>query len=196
MPGRPKEFNRDDALAKAIDCFWSRGYEAASVATLLEAMGVGRQSAYDTFGEKRQLFVTALEAYADRVGAQMNQILSEGPSPLGRVKRFLGFLSDITHGPAGRGCLLTNTIVELAPHDAAVRQFVSEVLRRLEDAFTENLRAAIDAGELRADLDPLATARLLLALMQGALVLSKTDLAADGGIAGAVRVIEQQVLRA
>ena len=195
MPGRPKEFDRDAALAKATDCFWSRGYEAASVAQLLEVMGVGRQSAYDTFGDKRQLFQAALEAYADRVAGDLKAVLTEGPSPVGRIRRFLHVLVELGEARGGRGCLITNTIVELAPHDPAVRQLVSELLRRLEDALATNVRAAVDKGELRADIEPRAAARLLLAVMQGALVLAKTDLAAAGGVADAVRLIEHQLLR-
>ena len=178
MPGRPREFDRNEALASATDCFWSCGYEAASVAELLECMGISRQSAYDTFVDKRQLFRAALEAYVDHVSGEMRRVLTEGDSPLGRVRRFLSVVAERASAAGGRGCLMTNTIVELAPHDAEIRKAVSDVLRRLEDALAGNIEAARKAGELPADVAPRAAARLIVTLMQGALVLSKTELAA------------------
>jgi TetR/AcrR family transcriptional repressor of nem operon len=187
--GRPKEFDRSDALASATDCFWANGYESASITDLLVCMGIGRQSAYDTFGDKRRLFETALEAYADRVGSEMRRILTDArESPLGRVRGFLRRLAEMTSNGDGRGCLITNTIVELAPHDGRIRSAVSEKLRGLEGAIAANLRAAAKAGELPAGVSPGPAAKLVVAVMQGALVLSKTDL--KSGLADAVGLAE------
>ena len=117
VAGRPKEFERAVALEKAMECFWKNGYDGASLAQLVGAMGVGRQSAYDTFGEKRQLFRAALEEYTSRTSGQLKSILTDGPSPLGRIRRFLQSLNEIARANDGRGCLFTNSMVELGPHD-------------------------------------------------------------------------------
>lgn len=177
MAGRPKEFDRSVALTSATECFWRQGYEAATVADLLAEMGINRQSAYDTFGDKRQLFLAALEGYVARVGAEMTRVLTDGPSPVGRVRLFLRTLAERAPRLADRGCLMTNTVVELAPHDPQVRTFVSAALGGLESVLTSTLTEAVRAGELPTTTNPRRTARLLLTVMQGALVLSKTTLA-------------------
>ena len=190
MPGRPREFDPAQALASATECFWANGYEAASLSDLLRCMGISRQSAYDTFGDKRQLFDAALAAYADRVGGEMRRILAdEKQSPLGRVRTFLRRLGALTQAGDGRGCLLTNTVVELAPHDEKIRAAVSERLRGLEGAIRSNLEAAKKAGELPNGLAPGPAAKLVVVLMQGALVLSKTEL--KEGLAEAVGQAEK-----
>ena len=192
MPGRPKEFDRSDALALATECFWANGYEASGVTDLLDCMGISRQSAYDTFGDKRKLFEAALEAYSERVGAEMRRVLTdERQTPLGRVRQFLRMLGKRTAGGDGRGCLITNTIVELAPHDARIRSAVSQRLRKLEDALAKNLEAAEAAGELPAGVSPRSAAKMVVTLMQGALVLSKTEL--KSGLAEAVALAEKLV---
>ena len=192
MPGRPKEFDRSDALASATECFWANGYEASGVTDLLDCMGISRQSAYDTFGDKRKLFEAALEAYSERVGAEMRRVLTdERQTPLGRVRQFLRMLGKRTAGGDGRGCLITNTIVELAPHDKRIRSAVSQRLRKLEDALAKNLEAAEAAGELPAGVSPRSAAKMVVTLMQGALVLSKTEL--KSGLAEAVELAEKLV---
>jgi TetR/AcrR family transcriptional repressor of nem operon len=193
VAGRPKEFEREVALGKAMQCFWRNGYEGASLAQLVEAMGVGRQSAYDTFGEKRRLFRAALQEYATRTSGQLKTILTEGPSPIGRIKQFLAALNDIAAADGGRGCLFTNSMVELGPHDPAVRKFINGVWTVLEDALAANLQDAIDAGEVRDSLDARGTARLLLTIMQGALVLTKAKL--PERVADATRTVEALILR-
>jgi len=192
VPGRPKEFDRSDALASATECFWANGYEASGVTDLLDCMGISRQSAYDTFGDKRKLFEAALEAYSERVGAEMRRVLTdERQTPLGRVRQFLRMLGKRTAGGDGRGCLITNTIVELAPHDKRIRSAVSQRLRKLEDALAKNLEAAEAAGELPAGVSPRSAAKMVVTLMQGALVLSKTEL--KSGLAEAVALAEKLV---
>ena len=192
MPGRPKEFDRSDALASATECFWANGYEASGVTDLLDCMGISRQSAYDTFGDKRKLFEAALEAYSERVAAEMRRVLTdERQTPLGRVRGFLQLVGRRTAGGDGRGCLITNTIVELAPHDKRIRSAVSQRLRKLEDALAKNLEAAEAAGELPAGVSPRSAAKMVVTLMQGALVLSKTEL--KSGLAEAVALAEKLV---
>jgi len=192
VPGRPKEFDRSDALASATECFWANGYEASGVTDLLDCMGISRQSAYDTFGDKRKLFEAALEAYSERVAEEMRRVLTdERQTPLGRVRQFLRMLGKRTAGGDGRGCLITNTIVELAPHDKRIRSAVSQRLRKLEDALAKNLEAAEAAGELPAGVSPRSAAKMVVTLMQGALVLSKTEL--KSGLAEAVALAEKLV---
>jgi TetR/AcrR family transcriptional repressor of nem operon len=193
VSGRPKEFERNAVLVKAMDLFWRKGYDGASLADLVDAMGVGRQSAYDTFGDKHELFRQALDAYAARSAGMLTTILTEGPSPLGRIRRFLTTLNEIASAGDARGCLFTNSMVELGPHDARVRKTIAGIWQELEDALAANVQSAADAGEVRAALDPRGTARLLLTVMQGALVLTKAKL--PDHVADATRTMEELILR-
>src|SRR5260370_36792414 len=79
--GRPKEFDRDRALKKALDVFWQQGYEATSTDNLVRAIGIGRQSMYDTFGDTRQLYLEALPLYKANTGAALSKRLYAAPSP-------------------------------------------------------------------------------------------------------------------
>jgi TetR/AcrR family transcriptional regulator, transcriptional repressor for nem operon len=193
MPGRPREFDKGEALDAAVECFWARGYEASSVADLLKEMGINRQSAYDTFGDKRSLFLQALSAYADRVGAEMTRILGHGHSPLARVRRFLHALPERAAANGSKGCLLVNTVTELAPHDPEVRAFTAAVFARLEHKIAATLTEAKAAGELRDGAKPRQLARFLVTVMQGALVAAKTGNVA--AVRDAARVAEEVLTR-
>ena len=189
MPGRPKEFDRGDALQGAIEVFWSRGYEASSVAMLLDSMKINRQSAYDTFGDKRELFMHALNEYAGKVAGEFGQLLSEGKSPLGRVRKFLEAIRQRATGKGvHNGCLLCNTLVEVGPHDREVRELISAIFKKLEDRLAELLKEAVKAGEISKKRDPRQLARFVLMVMQGALVLSKANL--DAAVNDAIAVAE------
>jgi TetR/AcrR family transcriptional repressor of nem operon len=175
--GRPRQFDKERALSAATELFWLHGYESASIAMLLSEMEINRQSAYGAFGDKRSLFLQALQTYAARVGGTIRQGLSDRTiSPLARVRRFLQSLGDMCQVTDGKGCLITNTIVEVGPHDAEVRDLVTMMMRNAERWLCEALREAIETGELPATADPKRLARFLLTIMQGALVLSKTGL--------------------
>src|SRR6201986_4496734 len=112
---RHKEFDRDEALQKAMEVFWSRGYEAASIQDLVEHMGINRQSLYDTFGDKHSLFLQALDRYREVEGRKLFGLLEQS----GSVKRALrqGF-EVVVEGSLGGGerrwCCVGNATSELA----------------------------------------------------------------------------------
>jgi TetR/AcrR family transcriptional regulator, transcriptional repressor for nem operon len=176
MVGRPKEFDPDAALNAALDAFWSNGFEGCSMAELLDEMAINRQSLYDTFGDKRELFLAVLAKYMERVGNDLKATLSVGKSPLGRIRNFLKVLAEKLAAGGGKGCLLTNTMVELGPHDAEIRKLVADRWLELEDALTQLLRQSIEVGEINRKTKARQVARMLLAVMQGAIVLAKADL--------------------
>src|SRR5260370_35536195 len=78
---RPREFDRDEALKRALAVFWEKGYEATSTDDLIRAIGIGRQSMYDTFGDKHQLYLEALRLYEANTGAALFKRLYKAPSP-------------------------------------------------------------------------------------------------------------------
>ncbi|MDF2694591.1 MAG: Transcriptional regulatory protein [Labilithrix sp.] len=105
---RQKEFDRDDALGRALQVFWDKGYEATSTDDLLKAMGIGRQSMYDTFGDKHRLFIEALERYNAESSAALAERLSAGESPLTALESALFAIADESAASRARGCMGVN----------------------------------------------------------------------------------------
>ncbi len=172
---RGKEFDPDRALEQAMELFWARGYEATGIADLVEHLGIARASLYATFGNKRRLYGLALDRYCEqRAGPVIDALEAPGPV-LPRLRAMLEHLAD---APAtdheSRGCLVVNATIERVPADAAVTQRVRDHLRKDEDVLTRALARAQQQGEIGADLDPRATARFLVATVQGLRVVGKT----------------------
>ncbi len=176
---RPKQFKRQAALERAMDVFWTHGYERASVQNLLDGMGINRGSMYDTFGDKHALFVDAVEHYCDTVMQKAFDLLATPGSPLGNVRRLLTLMVEHASGEHTRGCLICNTAVELGQSDPMVAEAVRGMLEKLEESLHEALDRAVDAGELRADLDTRALARFLTSTSQGIMVMGKANVGAE-----------------
>lgn len=180
MP-RPKEFNPDDALEKAMHVFWHKGYEATSMEDLLTAMNINRGSLYDTFGDKRELFLKAMDRYCTGggIGSRLSILNQPGPA-LSLIRQFIGHLLEFgLSDPLRRGCLITNTVMELAPHEKDIARKVAGRLQMAEDAFFRLLTRAKQEGELAKDKDPRALARVLVTMMQGTIVMIKAGSPAD-----------------
>ncbi|HEX5291961.1 MAG TPA: TetR/AcrR family transcriptional regulator [Streptosporangiaceae bacterium] len=171
---RTKEFDPDAALRAALELFWTRGYEATSMADLVEHMGVAKASIYATFGGKRELYLRALDRYGDLTDPGLLDRLSQPGPVLPAVRALVESYAGEAAGPGGRrGCFVVNTAVELAPHDPAAARRVQANWDFLETALTSALVRAQAQGELAADRDPRALGRMLLVLMQGLRVMGK-----------------------
>ncbi|MES9519459.1 TetR/AcrR family transcriptional regulator [Streptomyces capoamus] len=174
---RTKEFDPDAALQSALELFWRRGYEATSMADLVEHLGIGKASLYATFGSKHELYLRALDRYGQGQDPRLTRELS-APGPVlpavrALVRRFAAeAAADATRE---QGCLVTNTAVELAPHDRAAARRVERSWDTLETLLHSALVRARAQGELAGDRDPLALARLLLVLLQGLRVVGKAS---------------------
>ncbi|MFK4064502.1 TetR/AcrR family transcriptional regulator [Streptomyces sp. NPDC029674] len=172
---RTKEFDPDAALQSALELFWRRGYEATSMADLVEALGIGRASIYATFGNKHDLYLKALERYGEiQQPLLLGELAQPGPAlpaVRGVVRRF-GAESVAEDGRL-TGCFITNTAAELAPHDPAAARCVERSWDHIETLLHSALVRAQAQGELPEDRDPLTLARMLLVLMQGVRVVGK-----------------------
>ena len=179
MP-RPKEFNPDDAIEKAMHVFWHKGYEATSMEDLLTAMNLNRGSLYDTFGDKRQLFLKVIDRYCHGfVGEKFSLLDQPGPA-LPTLRRFIhGMIEGALADPQRRGCLIANTVMELAPHEKEIAGTLRQALTMAEDTFFKALARAKQQGELKHDKDPRALARFLTTMMQGTIVMIKAGASAD-----------------
>jgi TetR/AcrR family transcriptional regulator, transcriptional repressor for nem operon len=148
MP-RPKAFDPDAALHKAMQVFWERGYAATSMQDLVQGMGINRFSLYSTFGDKHQLFVAALERYRETIVADLVGELEHSAAGLAAIRQFFTRLVNFFAAPRGwRGCLITNTAIELAPHDPQAAAKVQAYVVRLEEAFYRALLQAQQAQQL------------------------------------------------
>ncbi|MER7515708.1 TetR family transcriptional regulator C-terminal domain-containing protein [Streptomyces sp. NPDC126499] len=174
---RTKEFDPQAALQSALELFWARGYEATSMADLVEHLGIGRASIYATFGSKHELYMKALERYLEtRDPGLMAELSAPGPAlPALRslVRRFAAQAA--TDGERQIGCFVTNSAAELGPHDAEVRRRVELSWESVETLLHSALSRARAQGELPEERDPRALARMLLVLLQGLRVVGKAS---------------------
>ena len=171
---RPKEFEREEVLDRAIEVFWDRGYEAASIQDLVDQMGINRGSLYDTFGDKHHLFLEALDRYEEVFHAEILEMLTEAGSPRKAIERVFDSVTRQCACDSGRrGCLLTNAAVELSGHDSDTSDRIRANFTRLETAFHQACKASIEKGEIRTRHDPRALARFLTSSLQGLRVMSK-----------------------
>jgi len=170
---RTKQLDKHAALDEAMQLFWERGYHATSIQDLVDRLGVNRQSLYDTFGGKDQLFLSALERYREIQATPVRRLLErEGPA-LAVLREFLHAFADNLLSGDFKGCFMANTITELAGHDPAVTQACAANARQIEGALSGLLVRAQQAGEIPADSSPLQLGRFLMNTMNGLAVTAK-----------------------
>ncbi|MFT3771389.1 MAG: TetR/AcrR family transcriptional regulator [Minicystis sp.] len=164
---RAKEFDRDKALDRALSVFWDKGYEATSTDELLKAMGIGRQSMYDTFGDKHRLFVEALERYNAASTAALAERLASGASPIRALEAALLAIAEEGPKARARGCMGVNATAELGQSDPDVDAAIKSSTRYCEAALERTVREAKKRGEIAASVDEAAAARFFLATLRG-----------------------------
>ena len=170
---KSKQFDRHVALDEAMDLFWERGYHATSIQDLVDRLGVNRQSLYDTYGGKEQLFLSALERYRELQDAPLRRTL-ERDGPVGVVLReFLqGIIENHTGGEC-KGCFMANTTTSLAGQDESVFKICAANHRQLEAAFSGLLLRAQQNGEIAPNRPLLPMARFLVNTINGLGVTAK-----------------------
>jgi len=176
LMARPREFDREEALERATGVFWAKGYASTSTDDLLTAMGIGRQSLYNAFQDKRALYLEALERYQRTTTAGHLQRLNGAASPIAGVRVLLLGLISNNDDIRALGCMGVGAICEFGstdPEIAALRAKVSPALRR---RLTERLKEGQAAGEIDRSLDCATAASFIQLTMQG------IQLAARGGI--------------
>ncbi len=171
--GRPREFDRDLALDRAVEVFWAHGYNGTSVSDLTDSMGILRGSLYAAFGDKHQLFLEALERYEERFYREISDLLQERSARDGIREVFLKVLTECACDGGSKGCFITNTAVALAEDEPETAARVRANLLRVEDAFDQAIHRAQNAGEISGRYASRALARFLTNSFQGLRVLSK-----------------------
>ena len=164
---RSKEFNPERALEKAMRVFWHSGYENTSLDALTREMGIARQSLYDTFGDKRSLYLKALAHYRDQTNSAMQKMLNEIPSVKDGFAKLLNGLAAETREQHERGCLLLSANLQRDTKDAVLRDFLRDNQARVEVIFVKALKRAQKQGELSNKEDPSALGRFFVVTIQG-----------------------------
>ncbi len=173
---RPREFDADTALERAMEVFWSKGYEATSLDDLCEVTGLSRSSLYATFGSKRSLLLRSVDRYVEQRNPRIAEILAR-PLPVRDAFAALArqFIDQIVAGPGRRGCFLGNCAAELPRGDRAALARVRRGLEATEATFRRALARAEARGELPPGADVDALARFLMVAFQGLRLVGKVN---------------------
>lgn len=151
---RNLEFNRQNAIAAAIQCFWQKGYAATSLADLLKSMGISRSSFYNSFGDKRQLFEECIKRYSKQVkGVCQSVLMMSKDAPWAGLENFFTvvFIS-ISDDVKRKGCLLVNTLAESAEVDDELKALSLNGLGEIKDCWKQSLQQDLAFSKLDDDL--------------------------------------------
>lgn len=175
MAGRPREFDVEQVLGRAMLVFWRQGFEATGLVDLERATGLGRQSLYGVFGDKRGLFLAVVEHYFVHVLKPGIDVLDQPGSGRANLEQIFGAWEATACAPDFHGCLVGNSVPEFGSRDAEMAAVLQRKLEMLEAAFGRALRRAKRDGEVRPELDVKNTARALLTLAQGLAVVARSN---------------------
>lgn len=170
-----KQFDVDETLTRAMEAFWARGFDATSMQDLVRCTGVNRASLYATYGDKRSLFLAALQQYDQNVRKAMLMQIEHRHPPVQAIRQlFRVFAEQPPVDGVRRGCLLSNTALELAAHDEEVRAVVAAGQQDMEAFFRRMVERGRADGSIPAAIDPDRAAKGLLAALLGLAVLVRS----------------------
>lgn len=169
--GRPREFDEEQVLVAAMEVFWRQGYEATSLVDLTDATGLNKASLYRVFGDKHQLFMAALKNYADIEYRETTAVISEQASPLTNIRAVVKKITD--DAGSEKGCMMINSMVELAPHDPEVNKLLQCFGEQRLQAIMGMIEQAQEAGEIRPELDAGKLAVSLMIAFAGSAAMVK-----------------------
>lgn len=164
---RPREFDRDAALTSAMTLFRQKGFAATSTDDLLKAMGIGRQSMYNAFGDKWKLYLEVLQTYQQNMlGAHLTRL--NGPaSPLDGIRELLRGLAPADDALRGLGCLGVSAVGEFGTSEAVLRELAQKISQTLGTHIAERIREGQRSGEIDPDVDPVEGAAFVQTTMTG-----------------------------
>jgi TetR/AcrR family transcriptional repressor of nem operon len=171
--GRPREFDEDKVLAAVANAFWQRGYHATSIDDLCHATGLLRGSLYGAYGDKRGIFLAALNRYCEARIARAADSLSGPPSREVLRRGLLYYVQAVSDLDLARACFITNTALELTPGDREVACVIEHTFRRMSDLWAKAAARARDAGAFKTRLDEKTVGDYLYCIVQGLRVLGK-----------------------
>lgn len=168
MAGRPKIFDEQTVIEKAIEVFWVKGYESASAEELLKAMNIGKGSFYLSFkGGKKELYEKSLEQFSKKAAERFKNDLEQAADPIRFLKNFFLSMADSPKERQLKGCYLGNAIVEMSNIDNKTKKKAARLLGQLEEDFKKIIQKAQQDNRLKTTEDPDTLARLLITLWNG-----------------------------
>jgi len=189
--GRPREFDAEKALDRALEVFWRKGYEGATLPELTRAMGINRPSLYAAFGSKEELFRKALDRYAEGPAAYVREALNE-PTARAVAERLLcGAVELAAGGRNPRGCLMVQAALACGEAAESVRRELCSRRAAAEAAIRRRFERARAEGDLPAGADPADLARYVVVVLRGIAVQ-----AAGGASREQLRRVTEVALRA
>ncbi len=190
-PGRPRSFDLNEVLDKALEVFWQKGYEGASLPDLTQAMGINKPSLYAAFGNKEQLFLKAVERYENRPDAFFYPSLQQ-PTAYQVIERMLrGAAATACDPEKPSGCLLVQSALSCSDDAMRVKQALIERRQAGAQLLTQRLQRAHAEGDLPADVDPAALANFVITVLHGMSVQ-----ASSGTCGAALHAVVEFALRA
>ncbi|MGD9924500.1 MAG: TetR/AcrR family transcriptional regulator [Pseudorhodoplanes sp.] len=173
--GRPRSFDTEAAVERAMNVFWSHGYHATALPDLLRATKLSRGSLYAAFGDKHSLFLRALDRYIADALTRMDIELAPGRDPVDGLRAYLAGYVERTSGAKGRrGCLLVATAMEMAGHDPEVDRRIAGFFNAMELRVADALSRAKAAAKLADGVEPSSAARIIVCFVEGLRVTGKT----------------------
>ncbi len=171
---RTKDFDETEILRKAIRIFWRQGYHATSLYDLIEELGIGRSSIYHAFGDKRTLFMKALELYQQEATERFKTAFEAAPSVKMIIADFLNAVAnDVFSEACPKGCFKVNAEIEVADQDEQIKKIIAEDDLLIEDVLYKAIEKAQQNGEISTEKDPKALARFLCNTIAGMRVYAK-----------------------
>lgn len=172
---REKAFDKQDVLCKALNLFWEKGYNATSMQDLIDGLGISRSSLYDTFGDKHSLYLQTLEAYREKASLPLVHLIDNATDIKQVLKKlFATTVRECTASDGAKGCFVSNSAVELAPHDEEIAKIVQEDQNALEDALARAFDRAQAEGQITSKESPRSLARFILNTLTGLRIVAKS----------------------
>jgi len=192
--GPDKQFDPEIALDKAMQLFWAKGYAATGLNELLETMEIGRKSLYDTFGNKRALFIKTLDRYSQTVVGEIYRGLNNPDRPaLDNVRAVMRDIAAVNSKPMSPGCLLGVSMAQFRTDDAEMAAVLRKHMQRVERAYCKAFARAQAEGDLKPTTNVRNLARLFMSAHQGLVLIgrvTKTQEVPRGIVDGALAVLE------
>lgn len=165
MAGRPRKTEPDVALAAAMNAFWAKGYESTSMSDLTEATGLHKASLYQTFGDKHQLFVSALKLYFARTAKAQKDSRNGEDNPIEALKKSVD--TTIDQCAEGKGCLAVNSLIEVAPFDDEIDRILKQFRQRLDKHLASLVDEAKQKKLVAKSVDTKEAVKLISVFMHG-----------------------------
>jgi len=170
-----RQFDEQEAIAIALDVFWRKGLHDATMGDLAAATGVQRASLYNAYGDKRALFARSLERYAERSMRDRIARMEANHQPRQAIVAFIAEIIDRSlKDPDRKGCLMVNSALDVAPHDAEIGKVVGGYLDEIRVFFRRNIEAARKSGQVPGRIDAEEVSGHLLGVLLGIRVLART----------------------